>query len=125
MHLMAQVRIFSHSLTWIGMAAQIDQIGALINLSRDCALSALRIPCVGDELMGFPEEHLPSIEVIVILGCVSSATRAVTHPFPPKFAHCPCSRLAVIKHGGLYIFTKLSALISNSNILTADAYAFS
>lgn len=41
----------------VGMAAQIDQIGGLINLSRDCASTALRIPCVGDELMGFPEEY--------------------------------------------------------------------
>ena len=52
-------------------AAQIDQIGDLINLSRDCASCALRIPCVGDELMGFPEEYLPGIEVIVILECVT------------------------------------------------------
>jgi hypothetical protein len=92
---MAQVRIFSHETTWIGTAAQIDQIGGLINLSRDCASNALRIPCVGDELMGFPEEYLPSIEVIAIL---ESATRTLTHT-PLSFALSPRSRLRMIKHG--------------------------
>jgi hypothetical protein len=38
----------------LGWAAQIDQIGALSTYAG----CALRIPCVGDELMGFPEEYL-------------------------------------------------------------------
>lgn len=97
---MAQVRIFSHEPTWIGMAAQIDQIGGLINLSRDCASNALRIPCVGNELMGFPEEYLPSIEAIAIL---RSATRTLRR-IPPQFCPMPlCSRLRMINRGALHL----------------------
>src|ERR1700677_4254986 len=97
MHLLAPVRIFGHEPTWIGMAAQIDQIGGLINLSRDCASNALRIPCVGDELMGFPEEYLPSIEAIAIL---ESATDAYSSSISP---YALVSRLRTIKHGALHL----------------------
>lgn len=86
----------SRSHTWVGMAAQIDQIGCLINLSRDRASTALRIPCVGDELMGFPEEYRPSI------GSDRDSRGSLTHqhPLPPNFAQYPCSRL---QHGDLHL----------------------
>ena len=117
---MAQVRIFSHTPTWVGMAAQIDQIGGPYQ-----PMQGLRINRASDSLRrrradGFSRGvyPLPSIEVIVILECVSSATKALTRPPLPNFAQCPCSGLRMVNMW-LYNFTILSALISNVNVLTA------